>query len=106
MSSTRLAPEGAPIAYEKYMSSPEFAETRGIPGTAVAAKAQLYSAGPERDLLFFVQSLSMKQGALQKFAQDLAKTLRGNANEIRRFLTELCINPKISVQFSEEGKKE
>ena len=102
MSSTRLAPVGAPIAYEKYMSSPEFAETRGIPGTAVAAKAQLYSVGPKRDLLFFVQSLSMNQGAMREFAQGLAKTLRGDPDELTRFLTELCINPRIPLQLPQE----
>src|SRR6266851_2841375 len=59
MSSTRHAPEGSVIAYEKYMSSPEYAEMRGIPGTAVAAKAQLYSEARKRSLLFFLQSLSL-----------------------------------------------
>ena len=43
MSSTRHAPKGSTISYERYMSSPEFAQLRGIPGTAVAAKAQLCS---------------------------------------------------------------
>ena len=38
---TRRAPEGAPFSYERYMSSAAFAEARGIPGSAVAAKAAL-----------------------------------------------------------------
>ncbi len=71
MSSTRTAPEGAPISYEKYMSSPEFAEPRGIPGTAVAAKAQLYLSARKRSLLFFLQSMSLKDGGLRQLARDL-----------------------------------
>ncbi len=71
MSSTRTAPEGAPISYEKYMSSPEFAELRGIPGTAVAAKAQLYLSARKRSLLFFLQSMSLKDGGLRQLARDL-----------------------------------
>ena len=75
MSSTRHAPEGAPISFERYMSSPEYAELRGIPGTAVAAKAQLYSDVRKRSLLFFLQSLSLKESGLQGVAQTLKTAL-------------------------------
>ncbi len=71
MSSTRKAPQGAPISYERYMSSPEYAELRGIPGTAVAAKAQLYLSARKRSLLFFLQSMSLKDGGMRQLARDL-----------------------------------
>ena len=75
MSSTRHAPQGAPISYHRYMSSPEFVEMRGIPGTVVAAKAQLCASARARSLLFFLQSLSFKEGGLQRVAQTLSKRL-------------------------------
>src|SRR5713101_534781 len=100
---TRYAPEGAPISFERYMSSPEFAELRGIPGTAVAAKAQLYPEPCKRSLLFFLQSLSLKDGGLQRVARTLLERVPGHSeSELTHFLVELCINPKLVVQFSEE----
>jgi len=95
--STRHAPEGAPISYERYMSSPEFAAMRGIPGTAVAAKAQLYSEARQRSLLFFLQSLSLKEGGgLRGVARVLAKTLLGyDEEQLTHILIELCIKPKL-----------
>ena len=72
--STRRATEGAPLAYERYMSSPEFADLRGIPGSAVAAKAQLYPDARKRSLLFFLQSLSLKEGGLRRVAQALVES--------------------------------
>ncbi len=98
MSSTRRAPEGSVIAYEKYMSSPEYAELRGIPGTAVAAKAQLYDDTRKRSLLFFLQSLSLKDGGLQRAAQTLEFSTRCD-EELAGFLIELCINPKLVIEF-------
>src|SRR5713226_4112815 len=103
MSSTRHAAEGAPISFERYMSSPEYAELRGIPGTAVAAKAQLYTDARKRSLLFFLQSLSLKDGGLQRVARTLLERFPdGSESELARFLVELCINPKLIVQFSDE----
>ena len=68
---TRHASQGAPISFERYMSSPEFAELRGIPGTAVAAKAQLYTDARKRSLLFFLQSLSFKRRRLATCGADV-----------------------------------
>ncbi len=100
--STRHAEEGAPISHERYMSSPEFAAMRGIPGTAVAAKAQLYSSARKRSLLFFLQSLSLKDGGLRQIAGTL-KFPGQNEEEIASFLVELCINPKFVIQFAAES---
>src|SRR5260370_14900811 len=100
---TRHASEGAPISFERYMSSPEFAELRGIPGTAVAAKAQLYTNARKRSLLFFLQSLSLKEGGLQRVARTLLERFPDhNEDELAHFLVELCINPKLVVQFADE----
>ena len=100
--STRHAQEGAPISYERYMSSPEFAEMRGIPGTAVAAKAQLYASARKRSLLFFLQSLSLKDGGLRRIAQTLKFSGQGE-DEAAGFLVELCINPKFVINFAAES---
>jgi len=97
MSSTRHAPEGAPISFERYMSSPEYAELRGIPGTAVAAKAQLYSDVRKRSLLFFLQSLSLKESGLQGVAQTL-KCSADCEEELTKLLIELCIDPKLLIE--------
>jgi AAA domain-containing protein len=120
VSSTRHAPEGAAIAYEKYMSSPEFAVMRGIPGTAVAAKAQLYDEARKRSLLFFLQSLSLKDGGLRKVARSLieafpkrvgefgscrwasGKNDRNREEELAHLLVEFCINPQSIVRFSDD----
>lgn len=66
MSSTRYAPEGSPLSQNRYMSSPEYAELRGISGSAVLAKASLFSLRRKRSLLFFLQALSLKPGGLKK----------------------------------------
>ena len=103
MSNTRHAPEGAPISFERYMSSPEYAELRGIPGTAVAAKAQLYTNPRKRSLLFFLHSLSVNENGLHRVARTLLPrfpTLSERA--LTGILIELCINPKVALQFSDE----
>jgi AAA domain len=102
MSSTRHAKEGAPISYGRCMSSPEFAEMRGIPGTAVAAKAQLYSRARERSLLFFLQALSLKDGGLRRIAQTL-KVAGLREADTARLLLEFCINPKFVINFAAES---
>ena len=105
MSNTRHALLGAPISYERYMSSPEFAALRGIPGTAVAAKAQLYSDPRKRSLLFFLQSLSLKEGGLPRVAHSLSAALPSIGEEgLTKLLIELCINPKIAVSFDVGNK--
>jgi hypothetical protein len=85
------------------MSSPEYAELRGIPGTAVAAKARLYGDLRKRSLLFFLQSLSLKEGGLRGIAQRLLTKFPAYCeDELTDLLVELCINPKLTIRFSDE----
>jgi len=90
------------------MSSPDYAEMRGIPGTAVAAKAQLYDEARKRSLLFFLQSLSLKHGGLRKVACDLIEGFpkrvgdRNREEELAHLLVEFCINPQCIVRFSDD----
>ncbi|HEU5246947.1 MAG TPA: AAA family ATPase [Candidatus Udaeobacter sp.] len=101
--STRYAPDGAPVSFERYMSSPEYSELRGIPGTAVGAKAQLYSDARKRSLLFFLQSLSLKEGGLRGIAGTLLERFPTYCEEeLTDLLVEICINPKVLIRFSGE----
>jgi hypothetical protein len=85
------------------MSSPEYAKLRGIPGTAVAAKARLYGDPRKRSLLFFLQSLSLKEGGLRGVARRLLMKFPTYCeDELTDLLVELCINPKLIIQFSDK----
>jgi hypothetical protein len=107
MSSTRYAPLGAPFSCERYMSNSRFAELRGIPGAAVAAKAELYSDLRQRSLIFFLQALSLKPGGLERVGHWIlehdgtAPRLPAN-RDIARELLELCVNPDVAIQLSPE----
>ena len=70
MSTTRHAEPDAPLSQERYMSSPEYSELRGLAGGAVAAKAALQTEPREKALLFFLQALSLREGGLRKVAAD------------------------------------
>src|SRR5260370_20799747 len=90
------------------MRSPEYTELRGIPGTAVGAKAQLYTDPRKRSLLFFLQALSLKHGGLPKVAHDLIAAFparagdRNHEEEVAHLLVEFCINPQCIVRFSDD----
>jgi hypothetical protein len=53
------------------MSSPEFAELRAISGTAVARRCALLLSPGKRQLLWFVQGMSLAEGGLRKLAREL-----------------------------------
>jgi hypothetical protein len=107
---TRRAPEGAPFSYERYMSSMEFAESRGIPGSAVAAKAALYSDPKSRSFLFFLQSLSVQEGGMRNVAERILSSvplngpLPRNCKRLAHLLVEVCINPALRVSSSEASR--
>src|ERR1035441_5496457 len=71
--STRRADPNAPLSQEKYMSSPEFAGLQGISGTAVAKRCALLLSPGKRQLLWFIQGMSLAEGGLRKFARELLK---------------------------------
>ena len=72
MSSTRRADPNAPLSQERYMSSPEFAELRAISGTAVARRCALLASPGKRQLLWFIQGLSLAEGGgLKQLAREL-----------------------------------
>jgi AAA domain len=70
---TRRAESGAPLSQERYMSSPEFAELRGISGSAATAKASILSSHRQRSLIYFLQALSLETGGLPKVVEQLLK---------------------------------
>ncbi len=68
MSSTRYAEDGSPMKENRYASSPEFVEARGISGTAVCARASLLLSERKRGLLYWLQAASLDEGGLRSFA--------------------------------------
>src|ERR1035441_1317858 len=71
--STRRADPNAPLSQEKYMSSPEFAGLQGISGTAVAKRCALLVSPAKRQLLWFIQGLSLLKGGCKTLASELQK---------------------------------
>lgn len=71
MSNTRYADPDSELSQERYMSSPEYVETRGIYLNAVAEKASLMLSGQVRDLLYFLQGMSIQPGGVKKLAADI-----------------------------------
>src|ERR1017187_356952 len=71
--STRRADPNAPLSQERYMSSPEFAELQGISGTAVAKRCALLVSPVKRQLLWFIQGMSLADGGLKKLVRELLK---------------------------------
>ena len=70
MSTTRRRDPSAPLSQERYLSSPEYAELRGISGNAVTSKAALMNHPAKRSLLFFLQAMSLREGGLKKFCRE------------------------------------
>jgi hypothetical protein len=69
MSNTRRAEPGTPLRQERWASSEEF--ERGLMGNLVARRCSAL-AGPEgRQLVYFLQSLSHREGGLEKVAAEL-----------------------------------
>jgi len=53
------------------MSSPDFAELHGISGTPVAKRCALLSSPAKRELLWFIQAMSLEPGGLRGLAKGL-----------------------------------
>lgn len=116
MSNTRKAQPGSGFRQEKFASSPEF--NRGLMANLVARRAALVENAEHRELLWFLQLLSHREGLNKVAAELLAKhpdagkprpksTDSDNdifelsacgffdsaASELPQFLAELCLNP-------------
>lgn len=55
------------MAQNRYMSSSEYVEMRGINGHAVTAKASILSSARKRSLLYFLQGMSLENDGLPGF---------------------------------------
>ncbi|MEI2725631.1 MAG: ATP-binding protein [Verrucomicrobiota bacterium] len=71
MSSTRHAPPGSPLKQNRYASSPEL-ET-GLLANMVAKRCTVLPRPEDRELIWFVQSLSHQDGGLKRFAAELCE---------------------------------
>jgi hypothetical protein len=64
MSTRKTSDPSAPVAQERYMSSVEYSELRGISATAAAAKVAMLTDQADRNLIMFLQALSHRPGGL------------------------------------------
>lgn len=71
MSSTRRVAAGEQRRQNGWASAPEYEVLRGINGTAVAFKAALQEDPQARELLFFLQALSLREGGVKRIAREL-----------------------------------
>jgi hypothetical protein len=55
------------------MSSPEFADLRGISGTAVAKRCALLASPVKQHLLWFIQGMSLTDGGIKNLARELLR---------------------------------
>lgn len=70
---TRHKEPSGPLSQERYMSSNEFAELRGISGVAVSARAAVLLNARKKELIWFIQGLSLAEGGLKRVAKDLVE---------------------------------
>ena len=64
MSTRRAAPDSL-LSQNRYMSSPDYAELRGVSGSAVTAKASILASERKRSLILFLQALSLEKGGMR-----------------------------------------
>jgi hypothetical protein len=69
MSNTRRAEPGTPLRQERWASSEEF--ERGLLGNLVARRCSGLGDREARQLVYFLQALSHREGGLEKVATDL-----------------------------------
>jgi len=68
VSSTRTAKPGGPLHDNRFMSSHNYEDLRGISGNAVAVKAAMLNHPCKSSLLFFLHSMSHEQGGLKRLS--------------------------------------
>jgi hypothetical protein len=67
------------------MSSPEFAELRAISGTAVAKRCALLLSPAKRQLLWFIQGVSIAEGGLSGFVRELLRMFPERVIPVARY---------------------
>ena len=70
---TRHQKNPGPLSQSRYMSSSEFAELHGISGVAVSARAAVLLHASKRNLIWFIQGLSLAEGGLKRVARELVE---------------------------------
>jgi energy-coupling factor transporter ATP-binding protein EcfA2 len=71
MSSTRRVQPGARRAQNGWASALEFEELRGLNGIVVAFKAAMLDEPKKKQLLYFLQALSLREGGIKRIAREL-----------------------------------
>lgn len=83
---TRHQTAPGPLSQQRYMSSPEFAELHGISGVATSARAAILLHAAKKNLVWFIQGLSLVEGGLKRVARELVemfpKRLRDDGQDI------------------------
>jgi hypothetical protein len=128
--STRHQKSPGPLSQNRYMSSAEFAELRGVSGVAVSARAAVLLTARKRNFIWFLQGLSLAEGGFKRVARELVEMFpdrinsddrefalkqssqshwlnglefhESNSQNLEQFLVDLCINPRI--HFIEPGE--
>jgi hypothetical protein len=71
--STRHQQTPGPLSQQRYMSSPEYAELHGVNGVFVSTRAAVLLHAPKRNLIWFIQGLSIAEGGLKRVAKELVE---------------------------------
>jgi hypothetical protein len=123
----RLQKSDGPLSQLRYMTSPEYAELRGVNALAVSARAAILLTQQKKNFIWWLQGMSLAEGGLKRLARELVEMfpdrIRSDDREfalsrpsgnpyydkyeyrrtqtIEQFLVDLCINPRI--QFALPG---
>src|SRR5215472_3298965 len=81
MSSTRHAKPGSRFRQDKFSSSPEF-ET-GLIANLVARRCSILDDPEEREIVWFLQLLSHRQGGIEKVARELAEQFKDRVGTLQ-----------------------
>lgn len=69
--STRHKPDAGALSQERYMSSAEFSELRGVSGIAVSARAAVLTNRRKRNFLWWLQGQSLVEGGFRRVSREL-----------------------------------
>lgn len=70
--STRHKTEAGPMSHNRYMSSSEFAELRGVNGVSVSARAAILVGERKQNFIWWLQGLSLPEnGGFKRVAREL-----------------------------------